>query len=280
MTLSDLIKRAIPATPWQSGEKIPWNDESFSVRMLENHLSQEHDWASRRFRVIEQQIHQITARLGSDRRRVLDLGCGPGFYLQRLAAKGYRCTGVDFSPASIRYAKEQAAKDGFNIDYVLSDIRTYHSTERFDFIMLTFGEFNVFSRDDIERLLPQVASMLNPGGMLLTEVHTWDEVCRQGMQESSWQTLESGLFSAAPHLLLQENFWDGEQQIATSSYWVIEEGDKVSRYDSSMQAYTQDGYRKLFASCGFAPVGTQPSASWQPGEEFKNKLDAYWWQKA
>lgn len=280
MTLSDLIKRTLPAVPWQEGGKIPWDNESFSERMLENHLSQDHDWASRRFRVIEQQIQQITARLGTDRRRVLDLGCGPGFYLQRLAAKGYQCTGVDFSPASIRHAREQAAQEGLNIEYVQADIRTYTSAERFDFIMLMFGEFNVFSRDDITRVLRQASDMLNPGGMLLTEVHSWDEVCRQGMQASNWQTLETGLFSVNPHLLLQESFWDGDLQIATTSYWVVEGGDVVSRYDSSMQAYTQDAYRKLFASCGLVPQGTQPSGSWQPGEEFRNKLDAYWWQKA
>ena len=28
--------------------KIPWDEPAFSQRMLENHLSQEHDWASRR----------------------------------------------------------------------------------------------------------------------------------------------------------------------------------------------------------------------------------------
>lgn len=26
--------------------KIPWDEPAFSQRMLENHLSQEHDWAS------------------------------------------------------------------------------------------------------------------------------------------------------------------------------------------------------------------------------------------
>lgn len=28
--------------------KIPWDEPAFSQRMLENHLSQDHDWASRR----------------------------------------------------------------------------------------------------------------------------------------------------------------------------------------------------------------------------------------
>ncbi|EIQ8028342.1 class I SAM-dependent methyltransferase, partial [Salmonella enterica subsp. enterica serovar Newport] len=31
--------------------KIPWDEPAFSQRMLENHLSQDHDWASRRLTV-------------------------------------------------------------------------------------------------------------------------------------------------------------------------------------------------------------------------------------
>lgn len=40
--------------------KIPWDEPAFSQRMLENHLSQDHDWASRRLTVIEQQVTWIT----------------------------------------------------------------------------------------------------------------------------------------------------------------------------------------------------------------------------
>ena len=46
--------------------------------MLENHLSQDDDWASRRQIVIEQQVGWIARQLlvGA---RTLDIGCGPGF---------------------------------------------------------------------------------------------------------------------------------------------------------------------------------------------------------
>lgn len=43
--------------------KIPWDEPAFSQRMLENHLSQDHDWASRRLTVIEQQVTWITRQL-------------------------------------------------------------------------------------------------------------------------------------------------------------------------------------------------------------------------
>lgn len=75
--------------------KIPRDDPAFSQRMLENHLSQEHDWASRRQAVIEQQVAWIAGQLPAGA-RILDLGCGPGFYTRLLAERGFCCTGVDF----------------------------------------------------------------------------------------------------------------------------------------------------------------------------------------
>jgi predicted TPR repeat methyltransferase len=43
--------------------------------------------------------------LQSEPQRILDLGCGPGLYTQRLASLGHTCVGIDISPASIAYAR-------------------------------------------------------------------------------------------------------------------------------------------------------------------------------
>ncbi len=158
------------------------DEPAFSQRMLENHLSQDHDWASRRLTVIEQQVTWITRQLPAGA-RILDLGCGPGFYTRLLAERGFHCTGVDFSPASITWARQQAQAANLNIDYIQQDIRTYHPTEPFDFIMMTFGELNVFSAADAQSLISHCAQWLKPDGKLLVEVHTFDEVKRRGMAQ-------------------------------------------------------------------------------------------------
>lgn len=196
--------------------KIPWDEPAFSQRMLENHLSQDHDWASRRLTVIEQQVTWITRQLPAGA-RILDLGCGPGFYTRLLAERGFHCTGVDFSPASITWARQQAQAANLNIDYIQQDIRTYHPTEPFDFIMMTFGELNVFSAADAQSLISHCAQWLKPDGKLLVEVHTFDEVKRQGMAQPGWQRCPHGLFLAVPHLLLTENAWDEEAKPAQRS---------------------------------------------------------------
>ncbi|MCM2529136.1 class I SAM-dependent methyltransferase [Shewanella algae] len=271
MNINKLISQNLPIRLLPNESKIPWNDADFSQRMLENHLSQEHDWASRKLAVIERQVDWLCSQLAPGA-QVLDLGCGPGFYTQLLAKRGFCCTGVDFSPASITYAQQQAQAAGLDIDYQLLDVRSYRPTKKFDFIMMTFGELNVFSAADAKSLLKDCANWLTPNGKLLVEVHSFDEVKRQGQTEPSWQRHSQGLFLDAPHLLLTEHAWDEALQTSSTLFWVIEENGKVTRFGSRMQAWQDEEYLQLLNECGFNKVQRVDTAVWPSSNTFEGKL--------
>ncbi|GAB1150124.1 MAG: hypothetical protein WStaPseu_02430 [Shewanella algae] len=271
MNINKLISQHFPIRLLPNESKIPWNDADFSQRMLENHLSQEHDWASRKLAVIERQVDWLCSQLAPGA-KVLDLGCGPGFYTQLLAKRGFCCTGVDFSPASIAYAQQQAQAAGLDIDYQLLDVRSYRPTKKFDFIMMTFGELNVFSAADAKSLLEDCANWLTPNGKLLVEVHSFDEVKRQGQAEPSWQRHSQGLFLDAPHLLLTEHAWDEALQTSSTLFWVIEENGKVTRFGSRMQAWQDEGYLQLLNECGFNKIQRVDTAVWPSSNTFEGKL--------
>ena len=59
MNLMDVVQRNPKPEPWAEGEKIPWNESGFSRRMLLEHLSQEHDWASRRATTIQKHVYGL-----------------------------------------------------------------------------------------------------------------------------------------------------------------------------------------------------------------------------
>ncbi|MEL4381531.1 class I SAM-dependent methyltransferase [Shewanella algae] len=271
MNINKLISQHLPIRLSPNESKIPWNDADFSQRMLENHRSQEHDWASRKLAVIERQVDWLCSQLAPGA-KVLDLGCGPGFYTQLLAKRGFCCTGVDFSPASIAYAQQQAQAAGLDIDYQLLDVRSYRPTKKFDFIMMTFGELNVFSAADAKSLLEDCANWLTPNGKLLVEVHSFDEVKRQGQAEPSWQRHSQGLFLDAPHLLLTEHAWDEALQTSSTLFWVIEENGKVTRFGSRMQAWQYEGYLQLLNECGFNKIQRIDTAVWPSSHTFEGKL--------
>lgn len=259
MNLAVILNRTTPPTPWAEGDKIPWNELGFSTRMLQEHLSQAHDAASRRFAVIERHVDWIHRQaLGGSAGLILDLGCGPGLYTVRLARLGHRVTGIDFSPASIDYARSQST--GLTVEYRHEDIRQADYGSGYDLAMLIYGEFNVFSPADARLILTKARQALAPGGRLLLEVHTFEAVHNLGLQPASWSAGESGLFCAEPHLLLHECFWDETLQTATERYFVVHAATgNITRCAATTQAYNTDQYHALLRDCGFATITCFPS---------------------
>ncbi len=264
----DIVQRTPMPEPWAEGEKIPWNEPGFSARMLAEHLSQEHDAASRRTERIEQHVRWIHEQvLRGQPSRVLDLGCGPGLYSQRLAALGHACVGIDFGPASIAYARRQAAASQSDCTYIEGDIRAvdYGPDGSYDLAMLIYGELNVFRRAEALSILQKARQSLKPGGRLLLEPHTFEAVQEEGQRPSTWYTSEAGLFSERPHLALYEAFWHAEQAVTIHRYSIVDaETSVVTRYASSMQAYNEEGYRRLLADAGFEGVTFYPSLWGEP----------------
>ena len=256
LKLLDIVRRQGVPEPWAEGEKIPWNDPDFSRRMLNEHLSQEHDAASRRFEIIDNHVKWIHDQvLKGNPTRILDLGCGPGLYTNRLARLGHRCVGIDFSPASIAYASEQAEEAGLECTYIQQDIRTADYGDEYGLVMSIFGEFNVFRPEEAKGILEKAYRALVPNGFLLLEPHTFGTVAKIGKQPPLWYSTEKGLFSDEPHLYLQENFWNTEDNVAIQRYYIIDAATgAVTRHSASTQAYTNEEYRSLLAECGFGKV--------------------------
>ncbi len=256
MNLLDIVQRQPVPEPWAEGEKIPWDDPAFSERMLHEHLSDLHDAASRRPATIDRHVEWIDRQvLQGTSARILDLGCGPGLYTSRLAQLGHQCAGIDFSPASIAYAREQAKTTGLTCTYVQGDVREAEFGPACDLAMMIFGEINVFHPDDATAILRKTRDSLNDGGTLLLETHTHDAVEAIGHQTPRWKSFERGLFSEKPHLLLEECFWDEERQVATTRYMVVDAATaEVDRYAASVQAYSDADYRTMLSEAGFQVI--------------------------
>jgi SAM-dependent methyltransferase len=262
-TILDIIDRAQKPAPWSEGDNIPWNDPDFSDRMLAEHLSQEHDLASRKSATIDEHVAWILSTALEGRpARVLDLGCGPGLYAHRLAAGGCECVGMDFSPASIRHAKEVAAAEGVRCRFVHADVRDEGFGDGFDLVMVIFGQLNVFPRDRAKEILTKAHAALEPGGRLLLELQSAKQIQKGGEAGPSWYSAAPGLFSEQPHLVLQENFWDAEAAASTTRFMVIDAATgAVSSYAMSNEAYTTEELDGALRTAGFTEVQSFPSLS-------------------
>ncbi len=256
MNLNELVRRQSKPAPWAEGDNIPWNEPGFSERMLKEHLSQNHDAASRRYDVIDQHVAWIHQDLlGGKPGRVLDLGCGPGLYAQRLARLGHKVVGIDYSPASLRYARQAAQQEGLDCTYLSGDLREVEYGGGFDLVMQIYGEINVFSPANARCILSKALAALKEQGLLLLEVHDYPVIHKMGQGEANWHTAPSGLFSDQPYLYLGKSFWDEASQTTTERMYVVDtHSAEVTRFAQSLQAYDDSGYVDLLEGCGFSQV--------------------------
>ena len=259
--LLDIIRRQPDPEPWSEGDNIPWNDPDFSQRMLLVHLSQEHDAASRRSESIDHHVSWIDQTLLRGKAgKILDLGCGPGFYASRLARLGHECVGIDYSPASIAFAREQASSEGLQCRYIEQDIRAADFGQGYDLVMLLFGELNIFRPADAAKIVVKAHNALADEGMLLLEPHTFAAIEAIGTEPRTWFSSSGGLFSPQPHVVLTESFWRLDTCVATKRYFVADLlTNNLTRFAHSFQAYSDLQYRILLTQNGFRTFSTYPS---------------------
>jgi SAM-dependent methyltransferase len=272
MNFLDVVNRN-PPQPWVDGEKIPWNEPAFSQRMLAEHLSQAHNAASRRFTTIDEHVAWIHHHvLGGAPARILDLGCGPGLYLNRLAALGHSGTGIDFSPASIAYACATAESTALPVNYRMEDLRAavfaLPAEPAYDLAMFLYGEVNTFRPADLQAMLQKACGALGPSGRMLLEPSTFAAVQSLGMPGPSWYAAGSGLWSDRPHLVLQDNAWDAAQRAAVERYAVVDAGSgALAQHAMTTQAYSEGELLGLLHDAGFADATIYPSLLGHPDDE-------------
>jgi len=109
-------------------------------------------------------------------RGALDLGCGEGFYARRLAALGYRVTGVDHSAEMVDFARRKS--DG--IAYDVADAAALRTFEEASFD-LVLGGMMLDDVPDYQGTIAEAHRVLAPGGYFVFSIgHPCFEVTKCG----------------------------------------------------------------------------------------------------
>lgn len=242
--------------PFTPGEPLFWDDPHISTQMLKAHLDPGNDLASRRPGTIQKSVDWLVASLrlqAGD--SVLDLGCGPGLYSARLAERGLRVTGVDYSRRSIEYAKTYAQEHGLEVHYRYQNYLTLDDENLYDAALLIYGDYCPLSPEQRRRLLGNVHRALKPGGYFVLDVTTPIHRKKYGGR-NGWYAVDTGFWKPGPHLVLEEGFDYPEQSIFLDQAIVIEENGKVSVYRNWFQDFTRETITAELEAGGFAVQST------------------------
>ena len=123
LNINELLRLQEKPEPFTPGNSSLWTDPYIAKQMLKAHLDPTLDAASRPPQMIDKTvdwvIQLLDLRLGDC---ILDLGCGPGLYASRMAQRGLKITGVDYSQNSISYAIKKAQEEGLQITISMSGL--------------------------------------------------------------------------------------------------------------------------------------------------------------
>jgi SAM-dependent methyltransferase len=106
--------------------------------------------------------------------KILDLACGFGRHANRLAALGFRVEGIDYMPGFLEMARKDAQARGVLVDYRQGDMRQIDFNEVYDRVLLLFTAFGYFEDDQNFMVLRNIARALQPGGLLVFDIHNRD----------------------------------------------------------------------------------------------------------
>jgi ubiquinone/menaquinone biosynthesis C-methylase UbiE len=122
---------------------------------------------------------------------VLDAGCGTGENSLFFAQHGRQVTGIDFLEKPIQLAKEKAKQRGINATFLVHDaLKLSTLGQQFDNV-IDCGLFHVFSDDDRETYVGELAKVLKTGGKLCIMCFSDKEPGTEGPRRISRQELET-----------------------------------------------------------------------------------------
>jgi SAM-dependent methyltransferase len=199
------------------------------------------------FSAATEEAGKIVELSGCSRGTVLDLCCGPGRHAIPLAKRGFRVCGVDRTAFLLNKAREYAAQEGAEIEWVTADMREFRRPEAFDLAISMFTSFGYFD-DPTENLgaLQNVFASLRPGGVFLVEVMGKEVLARIFQPTSSRELPGEGILVQRRSPIDDWNRMDNE--------WILVREGEARSFRIRHWIYSGQELRELLLTAGFAAV--------------------------
>jgi SAM-dependent methyltransferase len=115
-------------------------------------------------------------------RRVLDIACGTGPHLARLADRGYAMAGLDLSPANIDFVRERLAAKGQRAELVVGDMTDFRLRRPVDAALcMQDSQGHLLTNEQLVAHLRTVGRALRRGGLYIFDRYmasSWTDPAR------------------------------------------------------------------------------------------------------
>lgn len=178
---------------------------------------------------------------------VLDLACGIGRHSIELAKRGYRVTGIDYSPVYLTKARRAAQRRKLDVEFLKCDMRFLPFQCIFDAVICMFTSFGFFMREsDHVRTLRGIERGLKPEGRLLIDVISRDWL-EAHFKAKDWTQHEDGL------IVLEDQRLD-KKRGRTMTTWTMVDGRKRRTFPHSLRVFTLPELSRLASRAGLKVI--------------------------
>ena len=178
---------------------------------------------------------------------VLDVPTGDGRLAVRLAAAGYRVTGVDIIPEEVEQARSAAAEAGVEASFQVGDLRDLSGLSPVDAIVSWGNSFGYLLPADSVRSLAGMRGLLRPGGRLVLDSGTVAESLLAGGVEAESEYEFDGI-----RMTIHNHYRPEESRL--ESDLVLEADGEVERTRSAHHVHTTGELVRWLKDAGFDRV--------------------------
>jgi SAM-dependent methyltransferase len=250
MNTKQLFKHFEKPPLFERGNASMWEDPYISKQLLKFHLDSDCGLASRSPEVIDKTVKWMVDNYLKKTDKILDIGCGPGLYTTRLARLAFNVTGLDFSKNSIEYARTEAEKENFKIDYIHGSYLDMDFKNEFDVITIIFCDFGALTNSERDVLLQNVYRALKPGGKFIFDIYT-ESPTDQEKNHRTWDYNENAFWAEEKHIALSQNFYYPEEKVGLSQHIVLTEDDNIKDYRFFNHNYDEKTISTVLKNNGF-----------------------------
>ena len=126
---------------------------------------------------------------------IIELGCGPAYFVREFAKRGKRSIGLDISPQMTEYAEKLLRDESLEAEVITGDMLDFSLSSPVDMAILMMDSLShILTPDDFIRHLQSTASNLSEGGIYLLEcAHPADNMAGDKRVKSSWKMERDGV---------------------------------------------------------------------------------------
>lgn len=183
---------------------------------------------------------------------VLDLSCGTGCQVFWLAKRGFKVTGVDFSPALLKIARNKAQKEKITVKLIKGDMRTI-KVGQFDAVITIFNAIGHLTKTDFAKAIKNVHRNLKEGGLYVFDIINLQAMTNKAVIDLTADSRKTVKNTKIHHI--QHSKINKKNGCLTSyDYFAIQKGSakpKILKEKFTLQIYTAKQLREMLTKNGF-----------------------------